>query len=77
MLDALDAFGHVGYTILAVGMLLIANGNALGWLFRLVGEFIWLVIGVCLNMSSMWIWGGVFLVIDLFGLITARKKSNV
>lgn len=77
MLDALDAFGHVGYTMLAIGMLLIARGKALGWAFRLIGEFIWLVIGIYLGMSSMWIWGGVFLVIDLFGLINARRKSNV
>lgn len=76
MTDLLDAFGHVGYTLLGIGMLLIAQGKALGWAFRLAGELIWLVIGLYLNMSSMWIWGGLFLVIDLFGLVNAKRKSN-
>jgi hypothetical protein len=62
-----DVLGHIGYLFLALGMLLLARRNVLGWACRAVGELIWLFIGFEMQMSSMWVWGVIFIAIEIHG----------
>jgi len=64
---ALNVWGHIGYIFIIIGMLFLAQQNLYGWVFRLVGEVIWVVIGVHLRMSSVWSWGSIFVCLDLYG----------
>ena len=69
-------WGHIGYIAIAVGMFQIARGSISGWGVRLIGEVIWIGIGVSLGMSSVWIWGLVFVGIDIVGMRGARKTRK-
>ncbi len=51
-----DALGHVGYGLYGAGNLLIANQNALGYIFVLVAASLWTGIGLKIGMTSVWIW---------------------
>lgn len=73
----LDVLGHIGYLLLASGMLLLARKNILGWACRGIGEAIWLFIGIEMNMSSMWFWGIIFLLIEIHGFVSWKKTYIV
>ncbi len=67
-LSADDHWGHVGYALLFLGQALVTQKMAAGFALRLVGELIWLVIGLRLRMTSIWIWGAAGLLIEVWGL---------
>jgi len=64
-----NLFGHIAYIFIVIGMILLSYKRWEGWLFRFVGEFVWMFIGLYLGMSSIWFWGLVFILIDLYGAI--------
>ena len=72
----LDVLGHIGYLFLAFGMYLLARKNMFGWACRGVGETIWLFIGIEMQMSSMWVWGFVFLALEIHGFLSWKKSRN-
>ena len=63
----LDALGHLGYVFLFLGIGLLAVKERSGFIFRLIGEGIWIVVGFALGMSSIVVWGFVFCAIDVWG----------
>jgi hypothetical protein len=63
----LDRLGHLGFVALWSGQLMLTQSIAEGWLVRLVGEAIWLGIGIKLRMSSMWFWGMVGIAVETYG----------
>ena len=74
----LDAVGHLGYISLFVGSQLLARHNKYGWLARLVGEAIWVVIGFILGMTSIWLWGIFFIFFnDVYGFYKWNKKEKL
>lgn len=64
-----DHWGHVGYALLFLGQALVTQKMAAGFALRLAGELIWLVIGLRLRMTSIWIWGAAGLVVEVYGFI--------
>lgn len=66
---AWDIYGHLGYIIIAVGSLLIANQQAEGYFFHLAAAAIWIHIGVKLRMSSLWFWEAVCIVTAIYGYL--------
>lgn len=72
----LDALGHVFYIFIFAGILLLARKKTIGWLARFVGEVGWLGLGVALDMTSVWMWGCVFVCMDLYGFYSWRKHAN-
>jgi len=81
MLNQIDIIGHVGYFCLWYGNLMIARMNLAGWIWRFLGETIWTIIGWYLGLTSIWMWGIVFLGTDAIGYYrwkheqTSIKKS--
>jgi nicotinamide riboside transporter PnuC len=71
-----DFLGHIGYANLTLGMILIARKNIWGWLFRAIGEVIWVVVGLMLGLSSAWMWGTIFLFIEAYGFWKWRKEAK-
>ena len=72
-----DVLGHIGYASIALGMYLVTLKNSWGFAFRFVGEVIWLVIGLLLGMSSLLIWGVIFMGIDIYGFVKWRNENGV
>ena len=65
----LDMLGYLGYTLLMIGMILIAKGKKIGWQVRAAGEMLWVAISFHLGLTSGVIFGVLFLCIDIFGAI--------
>jgi hypothetical protein len=63
----LDAIGHVGYISIFIGLVLLNYKNKYGWMARLLGEALWIGIGFGLGMTSIWIWGIIFVCVDING----------
>jgi hypothetical protein len=57
-------------------MILIANDDKDGWKYRIVGEILWVYVGIKIGMSSIWFWGLIFITADLYGLYKWRNKIN-
>jgi hypothetical protein len=89
MLESLEAFrlwlsdpviadyvGHISYSFVALGLLLLARKNILGWVCRFIGEVGWLLIGWAINMSSLWFWGSIFLVLEVYGFQSWWRDRN-
>lgn len=63
----IDLLGHIGYVFLILGQWLLTKKSAAGWLVRLGGQAIWIVLGILLGLTSCVIWGIVFVVLDIQG----------
>jgi nicotinamide riboside transporter PnuC len=68
--------GHIGYCLWVTGTLLLARKAITGWLLRIVGDVIWIIIGFILGMSSIWFWCLVFLGLDTYGYFSWRRKQK-
>jgi hypothetical protein len=75
--NCIDALGHVGYLLITAGMLAIGHNKMSGWLLRLAGESIWLAIGFMTELSSIWFWGIIFILIDIKMFMLWRKKKLI
>jgi len=64
---SINKIGHIGYLFIIFGMLLLAEQNTYGWVMRAIGEAIWLVVGIRMQMSSMWFWAVIFILLDIYG----------
>lgn len=71
-----NLLGHLGYICIVIGMISLARKSAIGWLFRVVGDALWVIIGIILSMSSIWFWCTVFLVLDAYGYLSWRKRNE-
>lgn len=69
-----DLLGYLGYSILSIGIFLIGRKKISGWYFRALGDAVWICIGFSIPLTSMWIWGFVFLGMEVYGYRTWRKK---
>lgn len=65
----LDLMGHMFYLCILVGMLLLSKKIRYGWILRFWGELGWVIIGISMGMSSIYIWGLIFMGIDLYGFL--------
>lgn len=72
----IDFFGHLGYAALVLGMWLVVQRRAAGWAVRSAGSATWVVLGIIMDMSSIWFWSAVFLAMDVFGFLRWRKKHD-
>ena len=72
----LDLIGHVAYVSIFVGMCLISRQRVGGWVFRFLGEATWVGLGVAMDMTSIWVWGIVFAVVDVYGFFTWRVDAR-
>ena len=71
-----DFFGHWFYFFLFMGMLLLQAKDYRGWAFRFAGEVGWIGIGLVIGMSSVWLWGFAFLVVDVLGYFKWQKEQE-
>lgn len=62
----LDLIGHIGYALLFIGIILIGRKRIEGWIFRFIGEAIWIILGIKLGLTSIWMWGAVFLIVECY-----------
>lgn len=71
-----DALGHLGYLLIFAGTALIARERAAGWLLRLAGEAMWLLIGLFGNtgLASIWVWGIAGMLVDSYGFYRWRHR---
>lgn len=74
MMNNLDLFGHIGYFFILLGLLFLARQNRLGWFLRLIGEVIWVALGVKMGMTSIWLWGLIFMSIDVYAYFKWREQ---
>ena len=70
----LDFFGHFGYFFLLMGLLFIGAKERVGWFFRLFGEMIWIGIGLAMGMTSIWMWGLIFMAVDVYNFEKWRNE---
>lgn len=69
-----DLVGHVGYIFIALGLWQLTKKKRIGWLYRFIGETIWVGIGFWTGYTSIWIWGLVFMYIDVKGFLNGREE---
>lgn len=72
-MSKLDILGHIFYFMLFSGTMLVQSKKYQGWFLRFAGEAGWTGIGIAIGMSSIWLWGIAFMVIDLLGYMRWRR----
>lgn len=72
----IDLLGHLGYASIMIGMVLLARRNAYGWVARLLGDAGWVALGFVLGMSSIVLWGLVFVLLDIVGWLKWRSEAK-
>jgi hypothetical protein len=66
--STLNHLGHIGYILLFSGQFLLAHHITYGWGLRILGEALWLYVGIRMKMSSIWFWGAAGLCFESYGL---------
>ncbi len=64
----LNAIGYLGTFFLFLGSYSIANQAISGWVCYIIGDAVWLYVGVKKKMSSLWVCQGVFTIMAFYGL---------
>jgi hypothetical protein len=54
---------------------MIVRKRPAGWIWRFQGELIWVILGVYLGLTSIWMWGTLFLIMDVIGYYKWRKEQ--
>ena len=70
-----DAWGHAGYLLIFAGMFLLGRKAKLGWVSRFLGDGIWCGVGMVLGMTSIWLWGLLFMFNDVMSFRRWSKKE--
>ena len=65
----IDLLGHIFYAMILLGMLGVSWKSRYGWALRFAGEMGWVWLGFLLNLSSIYIWGLMFMAVDIYGFI--------
>lgn len=71
-----DFFGHWGYFFIAMGMWAISKREHMGWAMRLFGEGIWVWLGFKMGMTSITMWGLLFMAIDVSGFFSWKREAD-
>jgi len=66
-MNPLDIAGHFAYASIALGMWRLGKKDKRGWILRFVGELGWIAVGLLMGYTSIWMWGILFLGIDIKG----------
>ena len=56
----IDFFGHIFYLLIAIGIWFLAYGRPIGFVFQFIGNTGWAILGVYLDLSSIWTWEIIF-----------------
>ena len=72
-----DFLGHIFYIIILTGTTLVGNKKKTGWLFRIVGDLGWVLIGWYIGMYSIMIWSSIFALNELRNYRLWRKYENL
>lgn len=75
----IDILGHIAYLFVMTGTFLLHpkfDRVTLGWTLRGVGDAGWVGLGISMGMTSIWIWGSVFVAIDLAGYTSAKLQGE-
>lgn len=65
----IDLLGHLFYVFVFSGMLFLRANKKIGWILRLIGEVGWIGIGIKLGLTSVWVWGILFAVVDVLAYL--------
>jgi hypothetical protein len=71
-----NAIGHFAYGTVFLGQIGLAHKKKIGWWLRLIGEAIWVIIGYAIGYSSIWAWGALFCVMELYGLWAWMREDK-
>jgi nicotinamide riboside transporter PnuC len=72
----IDFIGHISYLFLTIGIYLLSKHNKLGWIFSSVCQLGWIFIGFWINMTSLWTWAMLFLLMNLYGYFKWSENEN-
>ena len=75
-MSKIDILGHIATLWLVTGTSMLSMKNRLGWLVRAVGQVLWILIGAIMGMTSIWIWGLVFVAMDIWGYFKWKKNDE-
>ncbi len=64
----LDRLGHVAYTFILIGVLLIGQKIIWGWMAYVAGNLLWAWLGRQLRLHSVVLWSTVFIGTSIYGL---------
>jgi hypothetical protein len=70
----IDLVGHIGYALIFFGTIIVGRRNKIGWILRFLGESIWLCLGIVLQLTSIYIWGIVFIFLEVFNYMKWRNE---
>lgn len=71
-----DLLGWVATAIVIFGTCLLYNKKKSGWLIRVVGNTLWVIVGFMLGMTSIIACEGTFILVDTIGYLKWRKDEN-
>ena len=70
----IDFLGHVAYFFILLGTYLISKKKVYGWVVKIIGDIIWLILGIYLGLSSIWVWEFGFIITALYAIKSWNKE---
>lgn len=72
----IDLLGYVAYTFIFFGSYLIAKKKSVGWLYRILGNVMWVGLGLALGLTSIVVAEVIFIALDSYGFKQWRKDEQ-
>lgn len=76
MMTPIDIAGHIAYIFMIVGQIFIANKSVKGFVLRVLGGIIWIILGGFLGLSSIILWSAVFCLVDIWGFYRWMQQRD-
>ena len=73
----IDFFGHLSYAFCVGGTYMVGTRKRAGWVVRGVGDVGWVSCGLAIGLSSIWVWGSIFVVLDVIGWRKWKRRDTL
>ncbi len=71
-----DTLGWIATAIVIFGTCLLTDQKKAGWMVRVVGNTLWVIVGFMLGMTSIIACEGTFILVDTIGYFKWRKDED-
>ncbi len=72
----IDLIGWIGNFCFVTGGLLLAKKKIFGWTYQILGNLSYLIQGLFLSVTSLWILSCLLIGMNIYGIFQWRKKKT-
>ncbi len=71
----INEIGWIGNIFFLLGAIFLAKKSSLGWYCQILGNLIYIIVALLLNVNSMWALSVLLILINIYGLYQWKRNK--